>query len=136
MSRRFPLVLAAAPLFQSLSSWRKGEGHASRRPLSAQEAPLRAHVLMGGSGGGRLAGWSRATEADQAELRARLRPEVSCTFGPVVPRGTQILVTAFPAESDLQACGVDLKALVIPFAGLPVATKHVLQQGGWVQRGL
>ena len=107
----------------------------------------------------------------------------------------QILVTAFPAESDLQACGVDLKAaggrrlvllvarhgksgsssrprkhrmwsrhvamrarsrlrllvlpyveatkrltlaqaLVIPFAGLPVATKNVLQEGGWVRRGL
>ncbi|OLQ07111.1 Glyoxylate reductase [Symbiodinium microadriaticum] len=136
MSRRFPLALAAAPLFQSLSSRRNGGGNASRRPLSAQEAPLRAHVLMGGSGGGRLAGWSRATEADQAELRARLRPEVQCTFGPVVPRGTQILVTAFPAESDLQACGVDLKALVIPFAGLPVATKNVLQEGGWVRRGL
>eukprot|EP00913_Durusdinium_trenchii_P035104 g32838.t1 len=91
------------------------------RPLVAEEAKLtelRVHVLMGGFGSARLAGWSRATPTDQKELLQRLRPEVQCTFGPTPPQGTQILV------------------LVIPFAGLPVATKNLVTDAGFIKNGL
>ncbi|CAJ1431794.1 unnamed protein product [Effrenium voratum] len=130
-ARRLPAALAATQVALTCDRRRSPCGGHFPAQLSAEEAKVKAHVLMGGSGGGRLAGWSRATATDQRELLARLRPEVQCTFGPVAPRGTQILVTAFPSEEDLHGCGPELKALVVPFAGLPVATQKILKDGGW-----
>ncbi|CAK9017095.1 Glyoxylate reductase [Durusdinium trenchii] len=104
---------------------------AIRRP-----SPVPFLDCLGGFGSARLAGWSRATPTDQKELLQRLRPEVQCTFGPTPPQGTQILVSAFPSQQDLDACGSGLKVLVIPFAGLPVATKNLVTDAGFIKNGL
>jgi phosphoglycerate dehydrogenase-like enzyme len=65
--------------------------------------------------------------APVAYLRARLQPEVALTVGPEVPQPAdyEILVAGRPAPEHITA-SPDLRALVIPFAGLPQETRALM----------
>ncbi|MBN2469214.1 MAG: hypothetical protein JXN59_00715, partial [Anaerolineae bacterium] len=64
--------------------------------------------------------------AHLALLEAQIAPEIALTSGPEVPAQTQVLIAGRPAPAHLAACP-DLRALVIPFAGLPAPTRHLLR---------
>lgn len=48
-----------------------------------------------------------------------------CSFGDDVPDGVQVLVKGRPSEEDLSS--PDLQAVVVPFAGIPVQTRELMQ---------
>ncbi|NOG53930.1 MAG: hydroxyacid dehydrogenase [Planctomycetes bacterium] len=54
------------------------------------------------------------------------------TIGPDVPvqsaSGIHILISGRPSETQLKACGPNLQALVIPWAGLPPETRSLMRQ--------
>jgi phosphoglycerate dehydrogenase-like enzyme len=67
-----------------------------------------------------------ATDALQT-LQSCLDPGIRLTFGPKlpVPAETQVLVAGRPARDQLEASSA-LERLIIPFAGLPPATRALL----------
>jgi len=69
----------------------------------------------------------RPDPASLARLRDSLDPEVRLTAGPdlPVPANYQILVADRPQREHL-AASPDLRALIIPFAGLPETTRDLL----------
>ncbi len=46
----------------------------------------------------------------------------TCSFGSEIPAGTSVLVNGAPSESELTG----LQAVVVPFAGIPAATRKLL----------
>lgn len=62
-----------------------------------------------------------------AELQALLSPDSLLTFGPDVPAGCQILVAGSPNREQLQASPA-LRALIVPWAGVPVPTRDLLME--------
>lgn len=97
---------------------------------------LPVHILMGGQGGGQLAGWNRITESDKVELVRLVRPEIRFSYGPEPPQDTHVLVGAFPSQEQMLRAGPELKVLVIPFAGVPATTRKLLVEEGWTAKGL
>lgn len=73
----------------------------------------------------------RATDDAEAlaVLRESLHPDVFLTIGPELSPGTdvQILVAGRPGRELLAACP-DLRALIIPWAGVPEATRRLMLQ--------
>lgn len=68
-----------------------------------------------------------APEPDQlGRLEAQLAPGITLSTGPEVPPETHVLVAGRPEPDHLAACP-DLKALLIPFAGLPGPTRELMQ---------
>lgn len=63
------------------------------------------------------------------ELSDALPPDSALTWGPEPPdpAGVHVLVDGFPTRERLQAC-MGLRALVVPFAGLPARTVSVLRE--------
>ncbi|NIS81277.1 MAG: hydroxyacid dehydrogenase [Anaerolineales bacterium] len=63
-----------------------------------------------------------------AYLIAHLHPELHLTFGsvPANPERVEVLIAGRPDRDLLEACQ-NLRALVVPFAGLPEETQQVLQ---------
>lgn len=59
-------------------------------------------------------------------LHARLDSLILLTHGRPVPADTEILVHGFPEPGDLSA-SPSLRALVVPFAGIPPRTRRLLQ---------
>lgn len=62
---------------------------------------------------------------EAAHFRPRLAPDVAVTEGGDPPAGTAILISGRPTREQLAAPG--LRALVIPWAGLPDETGHLLR---------
>lgn len=66
-------------------------------------------------------------EAIRLHLESRLDPVVCIEYGPVkAPADFELLIAGRPSRQDLMASPA-LKTLVIPFAGLPGATRDVLR---------
>ncbi len=61
-----------------------------------------------------------------ALLRERLAREISLSLGPDIPADSEILVHGFPKPYQL-ATASGLRALVIPFAGIPMMTREVMR---------
>ncbi len=63
-----------------------------------------------------------------AHLRDSLHPDVSLTAGADLPSGVnvQVLIAGRPQPEHLAACP-NLRALVIPWAGLPEATRRLME---------
>ncbi len=63
-----------------------------------------------------------------APLLAQLHPSIHVTEGPelIEPMGIDILVGGFPSAEQVAAC-THLKALIVPFAGVPSETQQMLQ---------
>ncbi len=59
------------------------------------------------------------------ELQALLDPNIQLTSGPDVPPDCQIIVTNNLSREQLQASSA-LRALVVPWAGVPVPTRNLL----------
>ena len=59
-------------------------------------------------------------------LEAALPSTVALSFGPSVPTDTEVLVSGRPGAERLDA-PVDLKALVVPYAGIPPETLSLLR---------
>lgn len=59
------------------------------------------------------------------ELQALLSPDIQLTAGPNVPADCEILVAGTPNREQLQA-STTLRALVVPWAGVPVPTRDLL----------
>jgi phosphoglycerate dehydrogenase-like enzyme len=66
-------------------------------------------------------------EKDLAFLKSLLDESVSLTLGPEIPESAQfqILITGRPTKESLDASSV-LERLIIPFAGVPEATREML----------
>ena len=66
-------------------------------------------------------------EADLAHLRAHLSPDVQITFGLDLPEPADyhVLVAGRPRKEQLTA-SPNLRALIIPWAGLPRATRELM----------
>ena len=58
-------------------------------------------------------------------LRARVDAAVCITTGADIPTATHILIEGRPTREQLAACP-ELRALIIPFAGMPPATRTLL----------
>ena len=67
--------------------------------------------------------YERSAEADLI-LQAHLDPSIQLTQGDEIPPGTEILVGGRPSREQLTS--PNLKALIIPWAGLPNETKEIL----------
>ncbi len=63
-----------------------------------------------------------------AELRAKLDARVSLTDGSNAPLETQLLVAGRPRREQLQACP-NLRAVIVPWAGIPEGTQQLLRAG-------
>lgn len=61
-----------------------------------------------------------------AVLHERLMPSITVSTGPELLPTTQILVAGRPTRTHLDSAP-DLRALVIPFAGLPASTRDLLR---------
>lgn len=61
------------------------------------------------------------------ELQALLSPDITITTGPNIPVNCEILVAGTPDREQLQA-STALRALVIPWAGVPVPTRDLLME--------
>jgi len=61
-----------------------------------------------------------------ALLRERLAREIDLSRGPDIPADTEILVHGFPKHDQI-AAAARLRALVIPFAGVPLMTRGVMR---------
>lgn len=59
-------------------------------------------------------------------LLSKLHPRIRLSHGPFVPADTEILVHGFPTAEDLSA-SPRLRALVVPFAGIPLRTRGLLK---------
>lgn len=59
-------------------------------------------------------------------LESNLEPGITLTVGPDIPAASEVLVAGRPAANHLKDCP-DLRALVIPFAGLPEQTREVMR---------
>jgi phosphoglycerate dehydrogenase-like enzyme len=59
------------------------------------------------------------------ELQALLSPDITLTGGSDVPADCEILVAGSPNKEQLQASAT-LRALVVPWAGVPVPTRELL----------
>ena len=66
---------------------------------------------------------SEPTTDDRATLRDALDSGVHLSYGPEIERGTDVLVTGIPTAEQL---GTVRRALVVPYAGLPAATRELL----------
>jgi len=75
--------------------------------------PLNVHVL------------EMTDDPAWAVLRSRLDGEVRVTTGPDVPPGIDILVAGRPKREHLAACP-NLRAVVIPWAGVPDSTRELM----------
>ena len=62
------------------------------------------------------------------ELRARLHSDIRISEGPdlVDAESIQVLITGWPKVHHLDACA-NLRAVVVPFAGVPKETTDLLQ---------
>ncbi len=62
-------------------------------------------------------------------LLAQLDPSIHITEGPelVDPKSIDVLVGGFPQAEHLAAC-TNLRALIVPFAGVPAETQQMLQE--------
>ena len=71
--------------------------------------------------------YAAAKQGSPETLRSRLSNEVNLTYGDTVPDPAdfEVLIAAFPSRELLEASPA-LKALIIPFAGLPGATRERL----------
>ncbi|MGD8794438.1 MAG: hydroxyacid dehydrogenase, partial [Anaerolineae bacterium] len=67
-------------------------------------------------------------EAALSLLRDRLAPEISLTIGPGLPRRAayDILVAGRPRQEHLTA-SPQLRAVVVPWAGIPESTRDLMQ---------
>ena len=73
-----------------------------------------------------------ASDIDLARFRALLAPGVEITTGPDLPEAPsyRMLVAGVPSAEELDA-SADLRVLLIPWAGLPRATReHLLERPG------
>ncbi len=61
-----------------------------------------------------------------AELHAKLDARVSLTDGSNAPLETQLLVAGRPTREQLQACP-NLRAVIVPWAGIPEGTQQLLR---------
>jgi phosphoglycerate dehydrogenase-like enzyme len=59
------------------------------------------------------------------QLRERLESSIRITTGDDVPADTHILIAGRPSRDHLEGCP-DLQALIIPWTGLPEATRELL----------
>lgn len=66
-------------------------------------------------------------DADLAELRSQLHPDVDLTVGPTVPApaGLEMLIAGRPEREQITA-SPNLRALIIPWAGLPESTRQLM----------
>jgi phosphoglycerate dehydrogenase-like enzyme len=71
--------------------------------------------------------YPRYDGARLSELRAKLHPDIELTTGPGLPTPPeyQILIAGRPERQDL-AASPNLRALVIPWAGVPESTRDLL----------
>lgn len=60
------------------------------------------------------------------DLQTLLSPNIRLTFGPDIPADCEILVAGRPEREQLQA-STNLRALIIPWAGLPPTTRLMMQ---------
>jgi phosphoglycerate dehydrogenase-like enzyme len=67
------------------------------------------------------------SEADLTDLRSQLHADVDLTVGPSVPApaGLQILIAGRPQREQITA-SPNLRALIIPWAGLPETTRQLM----------
>src|SRR2546430_15152214 len=59
-------------------------------------------------------------------LQTLLSPNIQLTFGPDIPADCEILVAGRPQREQLQASPA-LRALIIPWVGVPAPTRRLLQ---------
>jgi phosphoglycerate dehydrogenase-like enzyme len=78
-------------------------------------APIRAHLLYDIEDGP----WDH--------FRSKLDPRIAPTRGSPAPSDIEILVHGFPTSKDLAASPA-LRALVVPFAGIPLRTRGLLRE--------
>lgn len=71
--------------------------------------------------------FDRPLAADEAEhLLPRLAPGIALTEGPEPPPQTQLLISGRPTRRQL-AAAPDLRALIVPWAGLPGETRDLMR---------
>jgi phosphoglycerate dehydrogenase-like enzyme len=66
-------------------------------------------------------------EATLGALKAQLDSRIDLTTGSDVPPDTQILIAGRPAREQL-AAGLNLRAVIVPWAGVPESTQELLRE--------
>ena len=79
-------------------------------------SPLRAHLL------------DTPPESALRSLSSSISPDVDVTLGEAVPQDVHVLVTGRPTRGQLDAPR-DLRALIVPYAGIPAETRQRLITG-------
>ncbi|MBN2386688.1 MAG: hypothetical protein JXB85_06670 [Anaerolineales bacterium] len=65
-------------------------------------------------------------------LQGDLSVDVRLSFGPQIPEATEILVAGRPSRAQISA-GTNLRALIIPFAGVPGSTRAMIGEFPHIQ---
>ncbi|EWM22911.1 NAD(P)-binding domain protein [Nannochloropsis gaditana] len=82
-----------------------------QRPRALPPASLHVHVALKGV---------TVRESDIGLLRSLLHPSITLTHGDEVDPLTQVLVANFPSKELLARLAPTLRALIFPFAGVPL----------------
>jgi hypothetical protein len=97
-----------------------------KRQISKSGRRIRVHILQGAKFGGITCPLTLSIEEIES-LRASV-PDADISTGPDTPSETEILVGAAPGMADFDRASPNLRAVIVPFAGLPPALATLVRE--------